>query len=333
MHLRAGLALALAALPHLATAAPPELDEEARDVVREIVDGKYDAVIARFTPEMRDYLPRGQLAIVVDPLRTERGPARSVIVRLRHDQANGVADFTVKANWTRGKVSDFHVWLTPEGKVTALRVDDEVAAQDTERVDRYQTKNALRPPFHGTWTAKNAAHETKNPHFVIRSQRWAVDWVMAGSSGRTYRTDGKRNEDYLAWGQEALAPADGTVAVVVDGIPENVPGQMDKYFVPGNHVALDLGQGEFAMFMHLVPGSIVVKVGQRVKAGDVIGRVGNSGNSSEPHLHFQICDRARLSDCVSLPAQYTDVILDGKPAARGWPAEGSRLAEKATPGK
>jgi hypothetical protein len=311
-----------------AAAEPPDLEALARDLVRELVDGKYDAVIASFTPDMRTAVPRGMLAQTADPLRAERAPARSVIPRLRHDRTDGLVEFTVKCNWTRGAVSDFRVTLTPEGKVAGLRVADEVSPEDQARVDRYEPKARLRPPFHGTWVAHNAARDPSNPHFTIRSQRHAVDWLMVGADGKTHRGDGARNQDYLAYGQEALAVADGTVAVVVDGVPENPRlGDGDKYFVPGNHVALDLGGGEFAMYMHLVPGSIAVKVGQRVKAGEVVGRIGNSGNSTEPHLHFQLCDRARMSDCASLPAKYSDALLDGKRAARAWPTEGSRLSE------
>ena len=94
-----------------------------------------------------------------------------------------------------------------------------------------------------------------------------------------------------------MAVGDGVVVAVKDGIPQNIPGATSRAVpitletVGGNHVIIDLGKGQFAFYAHLQPGSPRVKVGDRVKAGQVIGLVGNSGNSTEPHLHFHICDR------------------------------------------
>jgi len=88
--------------------------------------------------------------------------------------------------------------------------------------------------------------------------------------------------------------ADGTVVGFKDGIPENVPPSravpITLETVGGNHVILDIGGGHFAFYAHLQPGKIRVKMGDRVKRGQVIGLVGNSGNSTEPHLHFHISD-------------------------------------------
>jgi murein DD-endopeptidase MepM/ murein hydrolase activator NlpD len=318
------LCLALAASPAFASPAPGVDGETiSRDLARELVDGKYDAVVARLDAAAAKVITHDALARILDPLRAERAPARSVVPRLSNAKPDGTTTYTIKGNWTRGAVSDIIVTVRDDGKVVGLLIRDQVAPIDS--FDRYETKSRLRPPFRGTWTAHNAARADKNPHFAIPSQRFAVDWVME-EKGKSYRTDGKTNADFLCYGQDALAPADGTVAVVVDGIPENTPGLKDAYFIPGNHVVLDLGQGEFAMFMHLVPGSITVKVGQKVRTGEPIGKVGNSGNSSEPHLHFQLADKPRFTDASSLPAKFTGALLDGKRADRAWPGEGARLA-------
>ena len=121
--------------------------------------------------------------------------------------------------------------------------------------------------------------------------------MQVGSDNQTYRGDSKDNRSYHCFGVEAHAIADGAVVEVKDGIPENMP-RNEKPAVPitletvaGNHVNLDLGGGVYAMYAHLQPGSIRVKVGDKVTAGQVIGLVGNTGNSSEPHLHFQLMNR------------------------------------------
>jgi hypothetical protein len=129
------------------------------------------------------------------------------------------------------------------------------------------------------------------------AQRFAIDYVMLDSSGSTFRGDRLKNESYYAQGQDAIAVADGIVVATKDSIPENVPGPTSRAVpitlvtVGGNHVILDIGNGRYAFYAHLQPGSLRVKLGDRVRRGQTLGLVGNSGNSTEPHLHFHISDR------------------------------------------
>ena len=162
---------------------------------------------------------------------------------------------------------------------------------------------AISPPLRGDhWLAANGPSNSSghrralipiDGHAVI-SQRFAIDWVRLRDDGKTYQGDEKDNKNYYAYGSEALAVADGVVTEVKDGIPQNVPG-IESRAVPitletvgGNHVILDIGGGNFAFYAHLQPGSLRVKLGDKVRRGQVLGLVGNSGNSTEPHLHFHI---------------------------------------------
>jgi murein DD-endopeptidase len=126
------------------------------------------------------------------------------------------------------------------------------------------------------------------------AQRFAIDWVRINPDGSTFTGDEKNNKNYRAYGSDALAVADGTVTEVKDGIPENIPGENSRAVpitletVGGNHVILDIGHGRYATYAHLQPGSLKVKLGDHVKRGQVLGLVGNSGNSTEPHLHFHV---------------------------------------------
>jgi hypothetical protein len=128
------------------------------------------------------------------------------------------------------------------------------------------------------------------------AQRFAIDYVKVDEQGRRFTGDSLRNESYYAQGEDALAVAAGTVVAIKDGIPENVPGITSRAVpitmetVGGNHVILDIGGGRYAFYAHLQPGSLRVRVGDRVERGAVLGLVGNSGNSTEPHLHFHIAD-------------------------------------------
>ncbi len=152
------------------------------------------------------------------------------------------------------------------------------------------------------------------------SQRFAIDWVKLGDDGKTYHGDQRDNKNYYAYGSEALAVADGRVTEVKDGIPQNIPG-IDSRAVPitletvgGNHVILDIGNGRYAFYAHLQPGSIRVKLGDRVHRGQVVGLVGNTGNSTEPHLHFHISNANSPLGSEGLPYSLSSFEVEGK----GW---------------
>jgi hypothetical protein len=139
------------------------------------------------------------------------------------------------------------------------------------------------------------------------SQRYAIDWVEAYPDGKIFQGDPKDNKSYKIYGAEIHSVADGVVTETKDGIPQNVPNA-ETHAVPitletvgGNHVIVDIGGGHYALYAHMQPGSLRVKVGDHVKTGDVLGLVGNTGNSSAPHLHFDICDASSMLACEGLP--------------------------------
>ena len=149
------------------------------------------------------------------------------------------------------------------------------------------------------------------------SQRFAIDWVEENADGKTYQGDSTDNKNYRAYGAEIHAVADGVVTQTKDGIPQNVPNE--KPVVPitletvgGNHVIVDIGNGLYAFYAHMQSGSVRVKVGERVKRGQVLGLLGNSGNSSEPHLHFHICSANSELACEGLPYAFAEYELQGK---------------------
>jgi hypothetical protein len=159
------------------------------------------------------------------------------------------------------------------------------------------------------------------PHI---GQRYAIDWIQLGDDGKSFTGDEHDNKSYHAWDQEIHAVADGKIVEVKDGIPENVPNsgklavQMTYDTLAGNHIIQQLSEDHYAAYAHLRPGTIKVKVGDTVHAGDVLAHLGNTGNSSEPHLHFQVCDAPSFLASEGLPFaidQYTyeDYKLDKAP--------------------
>jgi len=148
------------------------------------------------------------------------------------------------------------------------------------------------------------------------AQRYAVDWEQLDSQGRIYKGPQEKVESYAIFGKPVLAVADAAVVSVTDGLPEQTPGKYPTNIAldqaDGNSVILDLGEQRYAMYAHMQPGSIKVHKGERVKLGQVIGLVGNTGNSVAPHLHFQVMDRPSSLASNGLPYEIRDLQITGK---------------------
>lgn len=173
---------------------------------------------------------------------------------------------------------------------------------------------ALGLPFRGTWFVFWGGDTSElNYHVDNPSQRRATDLMMVDDQGTSHRGDGKANGDYFAYGKEVLAVADGRAVTVVDGVPDNQPGEMNPLMAPGNLIIVDHGGGVHSVYAHLIPGSARVKAGAAVKRGQVLGACGNSGNSSEPHLHFQLQDGPRFEKSWGIEPVFAgvEVTRDG----------------------
>jgi hypothetical protein len=134
---------------------------------------------------------------------------------------------------------------------------------------------------------------TLNGMFYL-SQRFAIDWEQIDDEGRILRGDPRDPRSYHIYGRPALAVADGIVVASRNDLPDQLPGKLPDGLpldeADGNFTILDIGGGAYALYAHMQPGSVRVRAGDRVRRGDLIGDVGNSGNSQAPHLHFQMMD-------------------------------------------
>ena len=193
---------------------------------------------------------------------------------------------------------------------------------------------ALGPPLAGGgWLAVNGccrggAHrgavQTVNGA-LINSQRFAIDWLRVGPGGKLFAGD--RLEDAPSWycyGQPVLAVADGTVIATESSLDDQPVGTLPDpktitlQTVDGNHVILDLGNGVYAFYAHLVKGSVAVEPGDRVRKGQELGRLGNSGNTSAPHLHFHLMNGPSAIASDSLPYVFESFTLEGRVDPAQW---------------
>ena len=186
----------------------------------------------------------------------------------------------------------------------------------------------LQLPVAGTWWVFwGGSEERENRHAVAPDQRHAYDLVTWRRRG-TARRRGTRNEHYFAFNRRVVAPADGLVVEARDGVRDNRPQvELRNPAAPaGNHVVLALGGGRYVVLAHLRRGSVGVRVGEHVRAGARLGRVGNSGNSSEPHLHVHVQDSPTLFAGIGLPVAFGPLVLDGRHVGHATPVQGQLVA-------
>jgi hypothetical protein len=146
----------------------------------------------------------------------------------------------------------------------------------------------LDSPFHGEWSVFHGGRSSLvNHHYPIAAQRHALDLVVT-RSGREVDGDPGRLAADPCFGATLFAPSAGRVVVAVTDLPDLPVGAADRERIAGNHLVLDLGGGRFLLMAHLKQGSARVGAGDAVRAGQAIAECGNSGNTSQPHLHLQV---------------------------------------------
>ncbi len=186
-------------------------------------------------------------------------------------------------------------------------------------------------PLRGVWYVGWAASLHTGHRWAI-PEEFALGIAKIGESGLSHKGEGTRFDDYYAYGADVLAAAEGRVISAANDQPED-PSAMQRpnetqeaYFarlqkeqgerlasgltaITGNYVMIDHGKNEYSLYAHLQPGSVRVQGGDQVKAGDVIGKLGSSGNSTEPHLHFHVCDKPDPLMCAGIPVNFSNVTI------------------------
>jgi len=185
--------------------------------------------------------------------------------------------------------------------------------------------HVLGPPVEGAgWLADDGPSNDPDNHHrrglivldgqLVDSRRYAIDWKEI-KDGASFSGDARDVHSYYSYGKEVLAVADGSVVTARDGLPDNISGHGEAFHpavpitldkVAGNTITLDLGGGQFAYYMHLQPGSLRVKAGDRVRRGQVVARIGATGDAREPHLHFEVTTSSKLAAGHGVP-----YLIDG----------------------
>lgn len=278
---------------------------------------RYEDIFNRFTPEMKKALPLNKTVVFLKGLFEDAGKMSEA------EFTGNRSGFAVyKTSFEKGLFS-FHIALNESHAISGFMFQPYVP-NDLPKMERNTTH--LHLPFKDTWTVFwGGDNKQQNYHVESRAQKNAFDLVITDAAGRSYRTDGKTNEDYYAFGKELLAPCDGEVVLVVDGIKDNIPGESNVMYVPGNTVIIKTAKNEYLFFAHFKQHSIRVKQGDKVKQDQLLGLCGNSGNSSEPHLHFHIQNVENINIATGVKCFFDELKVNGEVKRDYSPVKGERI--------
>lgn len=201
--------------------------------------------------------------------------------------------------------------------LTAIDPGTEVSRQATV---------AIAPPLKGdNWVDANGSGTIISPHrYTVQPtngrprppEYFAIDFVRLDAQKRLYVGDIKNVKNWFGYGSDIFSVAPGRVVEVLDNLNNQIPGQPISALKPdeygGNHVIVDIGNGKYALYAHMAPGSVVVREGDRMQRGQVLGKLGSSGNSDGPHLHFQIMDSASILNTNGLPFVFDQITYQGQ---------------------
>jgi len=280
-------------------------------------EGKNDSIVAMFSSEMNAALPIEKFTQVSTGLKLQLGSIKKVrFIRLQSASALYETTFD-------NAVLGMTITLNQKNEIAGLLFKPYTEAKE---IIRNTTKMKL--PFKGEWSVTWGG-DTKEQNYHVESvaQKNAFDILIKDEQGSTHKGTGESNEDYYAFGKELYAPCDGEVVLVIDGVKDNIPGVLNPIYIPGNTVVIKTGTGEYAFFAHFKQHSIVVKQGQKVSAGALLGLCGNSGNSSEPHLHFHLQNVEDMSKATGAKCYFDQLKVNGVLKLDYSPVKGDKISQ------
>ena len=245
-----------------------------------------------------------------------------------------------------GELTALYLWVEVTGEQKPQQLENLVSVTNSDgEISQYQLSQALDPssvlqvssPLEGAgWLTLNISNDSHHRRSFMMfddqpkfAQRYAIDWVMVDNEGNWYSGDEKINENHFAYGTNVLATNDGIVERVINGYPDNTPGETADESTPlaGNYILVRTTGDESVLYAHLLVDSIIVKEGDQVTRGQVMAKVGNSGNSTAPHLHFHVVDNVDLDSPSTLNAVGQPFEIDNFIVSSGAENLGARISE------
>ncbi|CAF0746715.1 unnamed protein product [Didymodactylos carnosus] len=274
-------------------------------LANELIQCNYEQIYSQTSQSFKDEVPWNKFLNVVQSFNDSVQQYHAV-AELKHND-------TLRKVWrdelnTRGVMAVFaekHMKY-PDYTILAMQVR---RLQLYPATDQIRTQTIFSPPIEQDWQVIwGGTNALINHHYDYDNQRYAYDLIIT-HNGSSFEGDPQQNESYYAYCKPVVAPANGIVVKVVSDIKDNkVVGKMNEKHPAGNYVVIRHADKEYSMLGHFRKSSITVKVDDQVQRGQKLGACGNSGNSSEPHIHFQVMDEADWSRSTSLPVRFASDI-------------------------
>ncbi|WP_405131647.1 M23 family metallopeptidase [Paenibacillus sp. FSL H8-0317] len=261
-----------------------------------LMKGSSEDIYRQLSPQMKE-------AITLENLKTSADEFLEGVTSLDQVFAAEMNNLTEFAWKDQTGTKGIRAYFTEANQIDGLLIQPLETHKNT---DQKFTKTEFHFPLKGEWYVFWGGNDVmSNYHYEHETQRYALD-IIRSKEGFSYNGDAKVNASYHAFGQPLYAAADGTVVDTKNDISDNIPGVMNPEEPAGNYVVIDHGNNEYSITGHIKEGTVSVKKGDKLKQGDPIGELGNSGNSSEAHLHFQVSDGPDLFTSRSINIRWAD---------------------------
>jgi hypothetical protein len=305
------------------TNSSPSFIEKGREYTSDFYSQRFTALINNFSDPMKGALDSSSLHSFYAQINEQMGSESLLCYEivdsiLQYTSYNRVVLFskipdTFFVQWTMADSFTIYGF-----QIQLLKIPNSFSS--------YQTKTNLHLPFNGEWTVFWGGRYTfQNYHTAVPNQYYAYDFVISQNKV-SHTGDGASNEQYFCFNSPVLAPGAGRIIRVVNSIDDNVPGIMNPNFPAGNHVIIGHGNNEYSLLAHFKKGSITVNIDDSVFVGQEIGKCGNSGNSSEPHIHYHLQNSSQLSQGDGIPSQFQNYQANDSFITRGEPIKGQRIS-------
>ncbi|MBT3222959.1 MAG: peptidoglycan DD-metalloendopeptidase family protein [Proteobacteria bacterium] len=288
-------------------------------------DGEIDALYAKFSDDVKQIVTLQDMFDIYDqiigvaPLGKQKD--------LRSMGASRLMYFSATYKWNTLTLN-FQFAFDKDGNIGGFGIKTMTNPLPEPHAD-YESKVVMQLPFDCLWyTVWGGRQELYNYHTYYAPGAYAYDFLVWDDGG-TCAEPCEDNDDYYIFGLPILAPAAGLVVGAEDGNPDMPPNVADPQSVTGNHVMLEVAPGEYLLLAHMQNGTVAVEVGDEVDAGQQLGLVGNSGNTTQAHLHMHLQDQDTYNaNAKSIPMDFSKLNINGTYFEKAMPV-GSEFVESA----
>lgn len=262
----------------------------------------YDSIFSMFDAPMKMALPKEKTNAFLGDIYNNLGAMQSMEFLKFQNVAH-----VYKTTFEKG-LRDILIYLNGANEIGGLYVTVHRPV-DHPKLERNTTK-MIWPFKVETFVFWGGETVAQNYHMAQEVQQYAYDILMV-KDGSSHTGDSKKNENYFVFGQDIIAPCDAKVVKVITGVYDNIPGEMNREQLLGNAIVLETNQKEYVLFAHLKQGSVLVKEGDLLKQGQAMAQCGNSGNSTEAHLHLQLQNVPDFFQATGAKLYFDNILVNG----------------------